>query len=111
MGVTPEHPVVEFTQLDTRNLHFAVPWMFRVYVQLCVVLVFDDPLETPEPASMTASRVILKFTKQSNYWDPFADRGGTPSIYELLVAFGRLRLPGRFATNVVRHDVDGVDGP
>ena len=67
--------------------------MFRVYVQLCVVLVFDDPLETLEPASMTASRVILKFTKQSNYWDPVSDHCGTPSVYELLGAFARLRDP------------------
>ena len=95
MGVTPEHTVVEFTQRDARmiDLHLAVPWMLQTYVDLCVVLVLDDPLETLELASVTASRVILKFSKKSNtIQNGRAEyNGGTPSVRELLGAFARMR--------------------
>ena len=95
MGVTPEHTVVGFTRLAARmiDLHFTEPWRLQTCVDLCVVLVLDDPLETLELASVTASRVILKFSKTSNTNQNgrVEYNGGTPSVRELLGAFARLR--------------------
>ena len=95
MGVTPERRVVEFTSsLDARmiDLHRRLPWMLQVDVDLCVVLVLDDLLETLELVPVTASRVILKFTKKSDTDHGIVEYdGGTPSVRELLEAFARLR--------------------